>query len=44
VSKTASESTIKVVVDVHPGPVSPAQKAAWRKFWTKLLSEPKREQ
>lgn len=35
---------IKVNVDIRPGPVTPAHKAAWRKFWAKLLSDVKREQ
>jgi len=29
---------------IHCEQASPAQKAAWRKFWAKLISEAKREQ
>lgn len=34
----------EVRVDVQPGPASPAQKAAWRKFWRKLISEVKSDE
>jgi hypothetical protein len=28
--------TVKVVVKIRPGPVSPAQKQAWCTFWRRL--------
>lgn len=33
---------IKVSVDIRAGPASLAQKAAWRKFWKKLIAEAQR--
>jgi hypothetical protein len=30
---------MKVTVDIQLGPVSPAQKQAWKRFWQKLISE-----
>ncbi len=32
---------IKVKVNIQPGPVSPAQKQAWERFWQKLITEVK---
>jgi hypothetical protein len=32
-----------VTINLVPGPTSPAQKHAWRKFWTKLIAEVKQE-
>ncbi len=29
--------TVKVEVNIKPGPVSPSQKQAWKRFWKKLL-------
>ncbi len=39
------KAEIKPVVklDIRPGPVTPAQQAAARKFWTKVIAEAKRE-
>lgn len=31
----------KVVVNIQLGPISPAQKQAWRKLWQKLITEVK---
>jgi hypothetical protein len=31
--------TVKLTVDIRPGPTSQAQKEAWRKFWHKLIAE-----
>ncbi len=31
----------KVKLDIRPGPVSPAQRATWRRFWQKLITEVK---
>ena len=31
----------KVVVNMQPGPISPAQKQAWRKLCQKLITEVK---
>lgn len=30
---------VKLTVDIRPGPAPPAQKAAWRKFWARLIGE-----
>ena len=32
---------IRLIVHVQPGPALPAQKAAWRKFWVRIISESK---
>lgn len=29
----------KITVSIVPGPASPAQMAAWRRFWTKKIAE-----
>jgi hypothetical protein len=29
---------VTVKVEVHPGPASPAQLAAWRRFWAKMVA------
>ena len=34
---------VKVTMRIAPGPVSPAQKQAWRRFWQKLITEAKGE-
>ena len=36
-----SENQIKVTVNIVPGPVTPAQRQAWKKFWQKLIAEAK---
>lgn len=41
VSKTATKTEIKITTNIRPGPVSLAQKTAWRKFWQKLIAEVK---
>lgn len=43
VPKTTDKTEVTLKVDIEPGPASPAQKAAWHKFWQKLISEAKRE-
>lgn len=40
--KTA-DKTIKVTMNILPGPVSPAQKQAFKRFWQKLIAEAKSE-
>ena len=30
---------VKVVLDIKPGLLSPAQKTAWRRFWARLIHE-----
>jgi len=34
---------VRVTINLAPGPTSPAQKQAWRKFWEKLIAEVKQE-
>ncbi|MDO8491342.1 MAG: hypothetical protein Q7T04_04940 [Dehalococcoidia bacterium] len=41
--KTIQKENIEVKVDIHPGPVSPAQKQAWRRFWQKVIAAAKSE-
>jgi len=33
--------SVEVKVDIRPGPATPAQKAAWHKFWQKIVPEVK---
>lgn len=33
----------KVVIDIRPGPVSPAMRRAWVTFWNRLIASAKRE-
>jgi hypothetical protein len=40
-NRTSRKTPIKVVLDIKPGPVSPAQRMAWKRLWDKLLSEVK---
>lgn len=35
--------TVTVTVRIEGGPVSPAQKRAWKRFWQKLITEVKSE-
>ena len=44
ISKSGAEvpkpdTKAKVTLNVRPGPASPAQKAAWGKFWAKVINE-----
>jgi len=39
--KAIKDTEAKVKVDIRPGPVSPAQKTAWVRFWQKLIAEVK---
>ncbi len=32
---------VHITINLTTGPASPAQKQAWRKFWTKLIAEVK---
>jgi hypothetical protein len=41
--KSATNIGIKVKIDIRPGPATPLQKAAWRKFFTRLKAECQRE-
>lgn len=47
VPKTTEKREIKVRVNIKPvklADVTPAQRAAWRKFWQKLISEVKADE
>lgn len=41
--KTAKDLHSQVIVNIQPGPITPAQARAWRLFWQKLISEVKTE-
>lgn len=41
VPKSDTKTQAKVTVNIRLGPVSPAQKQAWKRFWQKLLAEAK---
>ena len=43
IPKSATRIEIRVKIDIRPGPASPAQKVAWRRFWQKLIAEVKSE-
>jgi len=43
-SRNSKKTPVKVVLDIKPGPVSPAQRAAWKRLWDKLLSEVKTDE
>lgn len=32
-----AKTPLTVVVNINPGPATPAQRAAWRRLWTKLM-------
>lgn len=36
---TSANKNIKVILNIKPGQVSIGQKAAWRKFWRRLINE-----
>jgi len=42
--KLRTTASTNVVVDIKPGPASPAQKQAWKRFWRKLISEVKADE
>jgi len=39
--KTNEKREIKLLASIRPGPTSPAQKQAWKRFFRKLLAEVK---
>jgi len=41
VAKPDTKTQSKVTVNIRPGPMSPAQKQVWRRFWQKLIAEVK---
>ncbi len=40
----ATKPEVKVTLTITPGQVTPAQRAAWRKWWAKLISEVKEKE
>lgn len=38
-SKPVAKESINLKVNIQPGPASQAQKALYRKFWAKLISQ-----
>jgi hypothetical protein len=36
-------TNVSVVVNIHSGTISPAQKQAWGRFWQKIVIEAKKE-
>jgi hypothetical protein len=40
-TKSTKNTNDKIVVNIKPGPVSPAQREAWRKLWQMLITETK---
>jgi hypothetical protein len=43
-NRSSKKTPIKVILDFKPGPVSPAQRMAWKRLWDKLLSEVKSDE
>lgn len=37
--RTSRAAPGKAAIDIRPGPVSPAQKRAWDRFWRRLITE-----
>ena len=35
------KTEVKLTLDVRAGPVSPAQKTVWKRFWSNLIAEAK---
>ena len=42
-SAEPTSKIVNVVVNIHPGAASPAQKQAWGRFWQKIIIEVKKE-
>lgn len=38
-SRTESSGTV-VMIDIRPGPSTPAQTAAWSRFWRRIVAPP----
>ena len=36
-----SDIQVKIMVNIRPGPATPAQKAAWHNFWQKIIPDVK---
>jgi hypothetical protein len=36
-ASSAAKTPLTVVVNINPGPATPAQRAAWRRLWTHLI-------
>lgn len=41
VARSSGLGPMKIIISIRAGPASPAQKAAWRRFWEKLIVEAK---
>jgi hypothetical protein len=39
VPKPATKGIIRIKVDIRPGPVSPAQRRQYKRWWARLFSE-----
>lgn len=40
-AKTTTKIEPKVTFSILSGPISPAQREAWRKFWSQIISQAK---
>ena len=40
-NKSKTKPEVKIEVSIRPGPGSPAQKEAWRRFWQRVISQAK---
>ncbi len=40
----AKDTDVKVVFDIRPESALPSQKAAWQKFWLKIIPEVKADE
>jgi len=41
--KLPIKSIPRVIIDIRLGPTSPVQQHAWRRFWTKIITEVKKD-
>ena len=41
--KSDAKTQVNVTLAIRPGPASPAQKTAWRRFWQHMIAEAKDE-
>jgi len=42
-TKPTNKAEVKVIVSIRPGPATPAQKTAFRRFYARLISQAQEE-
>ncbi len=43
-TKVTTRSEIKITTDIRPGPVTPHQRACWKKWWVARIMEAKQSE